>query len=170
MRHRHSGRKLNRTSAHRKAMFQNLAAALITHERIRTTLPKAKELRPIVERLITLAKEDTLHARRTAIARLPRNADIGKLFGQLAERFANRPGGYTRIVRAGHRYGDSAAMAYIEFVDRMPAEARPGVSEAPQAPAAPVEAEIRPDKVEKQPWWRRLIGFSKRLMFWRDRG
>ena len=88
MRHRHSGRKLNRTSAHRKATFRNLAAALIKHERIRTTLPKAKELRPIVERLVTLAKQDTLHARRTAMARLPRDADIAKLFGPLSERFA----------------------------------------------------------------------------------
>ena len=93
MRHRHSGRKLNRTSAHRKAAFKNLAAALIRHERIRTTLPKAKELRPIVERLITLAKQDTLHARRTAISRLPRDADIAKLFGPLSERFARSPRG-----------------------------------------------------------------------------
>ena len=157
MRHRHSGRKLNRTSAHRKATFRNLAAALIKHERIRTTLPKAKELRPIVERLVTLAKQDTLHARRTAIARLPRDADIAKLFGPLSERFAARSGGYTRIVRAGHRYGDAADMAYIEFVDRTPVARAPVAVAAPEAPGtAPAR-----DDAGKQPWWRRL-GFNRR--------
>ncbi len=165
MRHRHSGRKLNRTSAHRKATFRNLAAALIKHERIRTTLPKAKELRPIVERLVTLAKQDTLHARRTAMARLPRDADIAKLFGPLSERFAARSGGYTRIVRAGHRCGDAADMAYIEFVDRTPA-ARAPVAQAPaavavpEAPEAPGTTPAR-DDADKQPWWRRL-GFNRR--------
>ena len=165
MRHRHSGRKLNRTSAHRKATFRNLAAALIKHERIRTTLPKAKELRPIVERLVTLAKQDTLHARRTAMARLPRDADIAKLFGPLSERFAARPGGYTRIVRAGHRYGDAADMAYIEFVDRTPV-ARTPVAQAPATVAAPEASEApsaapERDDADKRPWWRRL-GFNRR--------
>lgn len=159
MRHRHSGRKLNRTSAHRKAAFKNLAAALIRHERIRTTLPKAKELRPIVERLITLAKQDTLHARRTAISRLPRDADIAKLFGPLSERFASRPGGYTRIVRAGHRYGDSADMAYIEFVDRTPTVRTVAADEAPRPPETP-SAAPEPAKADKAPWWRRL-GFNR---------
>ena len=154
MRHRHSGRKLNRTSAHRKATFRNLAAALIKHERIRTTLPKAKELRPIVERLVTLAKQDTLHARRTAMARLPRDADIAKLFGPLSERYAARPGGYTRIVRAGHRYGDAADMAYIEFVDRT----RGGRSRDAGAPwrssrgAGDAECAPKQEDDAKQPW------------------
>ncbi len=159
MRHRHSGRKLNRTSAHRKAAFKNLAAALIRHERIRTTLPKAKELRPIVERLITLAKQDTLHARRTAISRLPRDADIAKLFGPLSERFASRPGGYTRIVRAGHRYGDAADMAYIEFVDRTPKARTVATDEAPRPPETP-SAAPEPAETDKGPWWRRL-GFNR---------
>ncbi len=167
MRHRHSGRRLNRTSAHRKALFRNLAAALIRHERIRTTLPKAKELRPVVERLITLAKQDTLHARRTAMARLPRDADIGKLFGPLSERFANRPGGYTRIVRADYRHGDSAAMAYIEFVDRASEDTRPRSPEPPQGPAEAPTPAGRPDTDQKGPWWRN-IGF-KRLLFWRNK-
>ena len=120
MRHRLSGRKLNRTSAHRKAMFSNLAAALVKHEQIRTTLPKAKELRPVVERLITLGKRGNLHARRQAIAVL---ADAGlatKLFDTLAPRYAERHGGYTRVIKAGMRYGDAAPMALIEFVDRDP--------------------------------------------------
>lgn len=119
MRHRMSGRKLNRTSAHRKAMFANMAAALIKHEQIRTTLPKAKELRPVVERLVTLGKHGGLHARRQALARLHNDAPIAdKLFTVLAERYRDRPGGYTRVLKAGFRYGDSAPMAIIEFVDR----------------------------------------------------
>jgi large subunit ribosomal protein L17 len=119
MRHGLSGRKLNRTSAHRKAMFANMAAALIKHEQIKTTLPKAKELRPVVDKLITLGKRGGLHARRQALARL--HGDTGmaeKLFSTLAERYAERPGGYTRVLRAGFRYGDSAPMAVIELVDR----------------------------------------------------
>ena len=121
MRHRLSGRKLNRTSAHRKAMFGNLAAALIKHEQIKTTLPKAKELRPVVDKLITLGKRGTLHARRQAIARLHGDAVMAdKLFSTLAERYADRPGGYTRVLRAGFRYGDNAPMAIIELVDRDP--------------------------------------------------
>jgi len=123
MRHRLSGRKLNRTSSHRKAMFINMAAALVKHEQIKTTLPKAKELRPIVDRLITLGKrgETNLHARRQAITKLGGDAKLAdKLFTTLAERYSDRPGGYTRVVRAGFRYGDNAPMAVIELVDRDP--------------------------------------------------
>src|SRR6266852_4469786 len=120
MRHRMSHRGFSRTSAHRKAMFENLAAALLKHEQIRTTLPKAKDLRPIVERLITLGKRGGLHSRRLAIARLQDAALANKLMTVLAERYAARPGGYTRIIKAGYRYGDDAAMAVIELVDRDP--------------------------------------------------
>ena len=123
MRHRLSGRKLNRTSSHRKAMFKNMAAALIKHEQIRTTLPKAKELKPIVDRLITLGKRGPtdLHARRQAITRLGGDAMLAnKLFTTLADRYVDRPGGYTRVLRAGFRYGDSAPMAMIELIDRDP--------------------------------------------------
>jgi large subunit ribosomal protein L17 len=120
MRHGLSGRKLNRTSSHRKAMFDNMAAALIKHEQIHTTLPKAKELRPIVERLITLGKGGTLHHRRQALAMLQDAALTEKLFSALAERYAGRAGGYTRVLRAGFRYGDAAPMAVIELVDRDP--------------------------------------------------
>ena len=121
MRHRLSGRKLNRTSAHRKALFRNMAAALIKHEQIKTTLPKAKELRGVVDHLVTLGKRGTLHARRQALSRL--NGDTvmaDKLFTTLAERYADRPGGYTRVLKAGFRYGDNAPMAVIELVDRDP--------------------------------------------------
>lgn len=118
MRHRKSGRRLNRDSAHRKAMFANMASALIKHEQIKTTLPKAKELRPIVEKLVTLAKRGDLHARRLAYARLQDRAMVAKLFDALAERYKDRPGGYIRIIRANFRYGDCAPLAYIEFVDR----------------------------------------------------
>jgi large subunit ribosomal protein L17 len=115
-----SGRKLNRTSSHRKAMFSNMAAALIKHEQIKTTLPKAKELRPIAEKLITLGKKGGLHNRRQAFAVLRDNAMVSKLFDALADRYKARSGGYTRVLRAGFRYGDSAPMAFIEFVDRDP--------------------------------------------------
>ncbi len=118
MRHRKSGRKLNRDSSHRKAMFANMASALIKHEQIQTTLPKAKELRPIVEKLITLGKRGDLHARRLAYARIPDRAMVAKLFDVLGERYKDREGGYIRIIRANFRYGDCAPMAYIEFVDR----------------------------------------------------
>ena len=119
MRHRMSGRKLNRTSAHRKAMFGNMAAALIKHEQIRTTLPKAKELRSVVDRLITLGKRGDLHARRLAVARLHGDRKLAdKLFAVLGPRYSDRPGGYTRVLRAGYRYGDNAPMAIIELVDR----------------------------------------------------
>jgi large subunit ribosomal protein L17 len=120
MRHRLHGRGFSRKSAHRKAMFENLAAALIKHEQIRTTLPKAKDLRPIVERLITLGKHGGLANRRRAIAALQDTALAEKLMSTLAQRYANRAGGYTRIIKAGYRYGDDAAMALIELVDRDP--------------------------------------------------
>ena len=119
MRHRMSGRKLNRTSSHRKAMFGNLAAALIKHEQIKTTLPKAKELRSIVDRLITLGKRGNLHARRIALSRLHGDKKVAdKLFSVLAERYSDRAGGYTRVIKAGFRYGDSAPMAIVELIDR----------------------------------------------------
>ena len=118
MRHRMSGRKLNRTSSHRKALFGNMAAALIKHEQIKTTLPKAKEIAPYVEKLVTLGKRGDLHARRQAFAHLRDNAMVDKLFSTLADRYTDRAGGYTRIMKAGHRYGDAADMAIIEFIDR----------------------------------------------------
>tara|TARA_Y100001968_G_C19385630_1_gene732677 strand:- start:628 stop:1071 length:444 start_codon:yes stop_codon:yes gene_type:complete len=118
MRHRIKGRKLNRTSAHRKAMFKNLAASLIKYEQITTTLPKAKDLRPIIEKMITLGKKGTLHSRRILLSRLPKDAKITKLFNDFPDRYKNRSGGYTRILKKGFRYGDSAPMAIIEFVDR----------------------------------------------------
>jgi len=120
MRHRNRGRGFSRSSAHRKAMFENLAAALLKHEQIRTTLPKAKDLRPIVERLITLGKRGGLHARRQAIATLQDRVLADKLLTTLDERYAARAGGYTRIIKAGYRYGDDAPMAVIELVDRDP--------------------------------------------------
>ena len=119
MRHRMSGRKLNRTSAHRRAMFGNLAAALIKHEQIKTTLPKARELRSVVDRLITLGKRGNLHARRIAISRLHGDKKMAeKLFSILSDRYQDRPGGYTRLIKSGFRYGDSAPMAILELVDR----------------------------------------------------
>ncbi len=121
MRHRMSGRKLNRTSSHRKALFGNMAAALIKHEQITTTLPKAKEMRSVVDRLITLGKRGDLHARRIAVSRLHGDKKLAdKLFTTLADRYRDRPGGYTRVIKAGFRYGDSAPMAVIELVDRDP--------------------------------------------------
>jgi len=120
MRHGMQGRGFSRNSAHRKAMFENLAAALIKHEQIKTTLPKAKDLRPVVERLITMGRRGGLHVRRQAIAVLQDKGLADKLLTTLAERYKTRPGGYTRIIKAGYRYGDSAAMAVIELVDRDP--------------------------------------------------
>lgn len=120
MRHGKAHRKLNRTASHRKAMFQNMAAALIKHEQIVTTLPKAKELRPIVEKLITLGKRGDLHARRLAASRLQDQDMVSKLFDVLGGRYAERNGGYIRVMKAGFRYGDNAPMAVIEFVDRDP--------------------------------------------------
>ncbi|WP_026358888.1 50S ribosomal protein L17 [Aureimonas ureilytica] len=118
MRHGNSGRKLNRTHEHRKAMFANMVASLIEHEQIVTTLPKAKELRPIVEKMITLGKRGDLHARRQAISQVRDETVIKKLFATLAPRYADRNGGYTRVLKAGFRRGDNAPMAVIEFVDR----------------------------------------------------
>ena len=120
MRHNVKGRKLNRSSAHRKAMFSNMAASLLKHEQIVTTLPKAKDLRPVTEKLITLAKRGDLHARRQALSKLGDKEVVSKLFGEIAERYKERNGGYTRVLKAGFRYGDAAPMAVIELVDRNP--------------------------------------------------
>ena len=118
MRHRKSGRQLNRNSSHRKAMFRNMACSLIEHELIRTTVPKAKELRRVAEPLITLAKSDSVANRRLAFSRTRSKDTVGKLFTELGPRYVERPGGYTRILKAGFRAGDAAPMAYVELVDR----------------------------------------------------
>ena len=118
MRHRIGARKLNRTSSHRKAMFSNMAVSLLIHEQIKTTLPKAKELRRIADKMITLGKRGTLHTRRQAFSYLRDDAALSKLFGTLAERYKDRSGGYTRVLKAGFRYGDNAPVAVIELVDR----------------------------------------------------
>ena len=120
MRHGKSGRKLNRTASHRKAMFANMAASLIKHEQIVTTLPKAKEMKPIIDKLITLGKRGDLHARRQAISQIRDTAMVAKLFDTLGERYKDRSGGYSRVLKAGFRYGDNAPMAVIELVDRDP--------------------------------------------------
>jgi large subunit ribosomal protein L17 len=136
-----SGRKLNRTSSHRKALFSNMANALIKHEQIKTTLPKAKELRPVVEKLVTLGKRGSLHARRQAFAMLRDDGMTRKLFDTLAERYAERQGGYIRVLKAGHRYGDAAPMAIIEFVDRDP--------EAKGLDSGPVQEMAKADEDEE---------------------
>jgi large subunit ribosomal protein L17 len=118
MRHKIAHRKLNRTASHRKAMFANMSSSLVEHEQIVTTLPKAKELRPFVEKLVTLAKKGDLNSRRIAIGRMRNKEQAKKLFDVLGPRYADRPGGYIRIMKAGFRYGDNAPMAVIEFVDR----------------------------------------------------
>ena len=118
MRHRHSGRQLNRNSSHRKAMFRNMAVSLVEHELIKTTLPKAKELRGYAEPLITLAKKDSVANRRLAFDRTRSKEAVGKLFGELGPRYQERPGGYIRILKCGYRTGDKAPMAYVELVDR----------------------------------------------------
>ncbi|CAA0111872.1 50S ribosomal protein L17 [Zhongshania aliphaticivorans] len=118
MRHRHSGRQLNRNSSHRKAMFRNMTASLVEHEMIKTTLPKAKELRGYAEPLITLSKVDSVANRRLAFARLRSDSAVGKLFSDLGPRYEGRPGGYIRIMKCGLRSGDKAPMAYVELVDR----------------------------------------------------
>ncbi|GAA5103530.1 50S ribosomal protein L17 [Wohlfahrtiimonas larvae] len=123
MRHRKSGRAFSRTSAHRKAMFKNMAVSMIEHELIKTTLPKAKELRSVVEPLITLAKVDSVANRRLAFARLRSEAAVAKLFTEIAPRMQQRPGGYLRILKCGNRAGDNAPMAYVELVDRTTASA-----------------------------------------------
>lgn len=120
MRHASGYRKLNRTHTHRKAMFSNMTASLIVHEQIKTTLPKAKELRRFIDRMISLGKKGTLHDRRRAFAFLRDDAAVTKLFSTLADRYQDRPGGYSRVLKAGFRYGDSAPMAVIELVDRDP--------------------------------------------------
>ena len=122
MRHGNTNRKLSRTASHRKAMFANMSAALIKHEQIVTTLPKAKELRPFVEKLVTLGKRGDLHARRQAISSVRDVEQVGKLFAVLGPRYKDRNGGYIRVLKAGFRHGDNAALAVIEFVDRDPAE------------------------------------------------
>jgi len=140
MRHGKAHRKLNRTAEHRRAMFANMAAALIKHEQIVTTLPKAKDLRPIVEKLVTLGKRGDLHARRQAVAQLRDVAMVKKLFDVLGPRYQERHGGYTRVLKAGFRYGDSAPVAVIEFVDRdvdaKGADSGPDASDAKAAAAA----------------------------------
>ena len=118
MKHKIKGKKLNRTSSHRKALFKNMAQAIIKHEQIITTLPKAKTMKPIIEKLITLAKKGSLHAKRQAYSKLRDDKMVTKLFETLATRYADRAGGYTRVLKAGYRYGDAAAMAVIELVDR----------------------------------------------------
>ena len=118
MKHRINGKKLNRSSSHRKALFKNMAQAIIKHEQIITTLPKAKTMKPIIDKLITLGKKGSLHARRQAFSQLRDNNMVSKLFGDLATRYAERQGGYSRVLKAGYRYGDSAAMAVLELVDR----------------------------------------------------
>jgi large subunit ribosomal protein L17 len=123
MRHRKSGRQLNRNSSHRQAMFKNMAGSLVKHEVIKTTLPKAKELRRVIEPLITMAKEDSVANRRLAFARTGDKEVVGKLFNELGPRYEARPGGYTRILKCGFRAGDNAPMAYVELVDRPVVEA-----------------------------------------------
>lgn len=130
MRHRKSGRQLNRNSSHRQAMFRNMAGSLVKHEVIKTTLPKAKELRRVIEPLITLAKEDSVANRRVAFARTGDKEVVGKLFNELGPRYEARPGGYTRILKCGFRSGDNAPMAYIELVDRPEVEAVVDAEEA----------------------------------------
>ena len=122
MNHGSGYRRLNRTHEHRKALFANMAGSLIEHEQIKTTLPKAKELRPIVEKLVTLAKRGDLHARRQAISKVRDVEQVGKLFAVLGPRYKERQGGYIRVLKAGYRHGDNAPLAVIEFVDRDPAE------------------------------------------------
>ena len=118
MKHRIKGKKLNRTSSHRKALFKNMAQAIIKHEQIITTLPKAKTMKPIIDKLISLGKKGSIHARRRAFSQLRDNDMVSKLFGDLATRYVDRHGGYSRVLKAGFRYGDAAAMAVLELVDR----------------------------------------------------
>ena len=154
MRHLKAGRKLGRTSAHRKALFRNLVGALIQRERISTTLAKAKELRGKVEKTITLGKKGTLHARRQAFKLAPQKETVQKVFGPLAERYAKRPGGYTRIIKIGPRKGDNAPMAFIELVDRegdAPApEKRKGMAKK-EAPKAATKKAAEPKASYKKP-------------------
>ncbi len=139
MRHRNSRRKLNRSSAHRRAMFANMSASLIKHEQIKTTLPKAKELRRVVDKLITLGKRGDLHARRQAIGQIGDETMVAKLIDTLGPRYAERNGGYTRVIKAGHRYGDAAPMAVIELVDRDPDAKGQDSGPPPDAEEGPAE-------------------------------
>jgi large subunit ribosomal protein L17 len=154
MRHLKAGRKLGRTSAHRKALFRNLVGALILRERISTTLAKAKELRGKVEKTITLGKKGTLHARRQAFKLAPQKETVQKVFGPLAERYAKRPGGYTRIIKIGPRKGDNAPMAFIELVDRegdAPAPEKGKGAAKKEAPKAAAKKAATPKAAEKKP-------------------
>ncbi len=144
MRHRVAHRKLGRTSAHRLSLLRNMAASLIKHERIRTTVAKAKELRPFVEKLVTLGKRDSLHARRQALSILPQKDVVRRLFGEVSPRFSERPGGYTRILKLGPRRGDGAPMAFIEFVDFV----FKGAVGAPEAKKKKSKAKDEPEEVE----------------------
>jgi large subunit ribosomal protein L17 len=139
MRHHRKGKKLGRTSAHRKALYSNLAGALIEHGRIKTTLAKAKAVRPIAEQMITLGRRGDLHARRQALAYLHSNEVVTMLFSEVAPRFTDRPGGYSRIVKLGPRWGDSAEMVYLELVDYVP-----------PAPRARVRREREPEEIEAE--------------------
>ena len=141
MRHGNGYRKLNRTHEHRKAMFANMACSLIEHEQIKTTLPKAKELKRIAEKLITLAKRGDLHARRLAASQIKQDAAVAKLFDTLGGRYAERSGGYTRVLKAGFRYGDMAPMAIIELVDRDPEAKGKGDKERVTAEEAAADEE-----------------------------
>jgi len=154
MRHLKAGRKLGRTSAHRKALFRNLVGALILRERISTTLAKAKELRGKVEKTITLGKKGTLHARRQAFKLAPQKETVQKVFGPLAERYAKRPGGYTRIIKIGPRKGDNAPMAFIELVDRegdAPAPEKGKGAAKKEAPKTAAKKEATPKAAENKP-------------------
>ena len=150
MRHQKSGRKLNRTSSHREAMFKNMAASLIQHEQIRTTLPKAKELRRVAEPLITLAKVSSVANRRLAYARLRDRDAVGKLFDVLGVRYKNRPGGYLRILKFGFRAGDTAPMALVQLVDR-PETGVEATSETAAAEAAPAKKAVKKAATAKKP-------------------
>jgi len=157
MRHRVAHRKLGRTTPHRMSLLRNLAASLIQHERIRTTEAKAKELRPFVEKLVTLGKRDSLHARRRALSILPQKDVVRKLFSEVSPRFSERPGGYTRILKLGHRLGDGASMAFIEFVDfkfagaeAPPVEEKPKRKRTKKAEAAPAAEAEAPETAEAE--------------------
>jgi len=141
VRHQRTGKKLGRDAAHRKALYSNLAGSLIEHGRIQTTEAKAKAIKPFAEKMITLGKRGDLHARRQALAALRSNHVVHHLFAEVAPRFANRPGGYTRIVRLGPRRGDAAEMVYLELVDHEPAPSQLALSRARRAEAAPAEPE-----------------------------
>ena len=148
MRHRNQGRKLNITSSHRTAMFANMAAALIKHEQIKTTLPKAKELRPVVEKLVTLSRRNDLHARRQALSAIRDEDQVRKLFDVLGPRYKARPGGYTRVLKAGFRNGDNAPMAILALVGTLsPATEEPARAEEPvaAAPSEPAATETAPE-------------------------